>query len=214
MSRTRLHTKYFLKDGTRVSGATTIINNNLGWNKNVLVAWARKTAIQGEDPNKVRDKAAEIGTIAHKMIEWHLKNKDPDNKWLAEYAPADVDKAENAFLAYLDWESQHDVKVVKSEEKLVSEKYKYGGTLDFVAKVDGKLSLIDFKTSNGLYVEHKIQVAAYEYLYYENHGDHLKVHLLQLTKEGEFNYHPLNKLDTYFEVFKHLLALDQLRRQV
>ena len=64
MAKTKAHTAYKLKDGTRVKGVTTILNN-LGWNKNVLVAWARRTALAGDDPDAVLKEAGAIGTLAH-----------------------------------------------------------------------------------------------------------------------------------------------------
>ena len=52
MAKTKAHTAYKLKDGSRAKGVTPILNN-LGWNKNILVAWARRTALSGEDPEAV-----------------------------------------------------------------------------------------------------------------------------------------------------------------
>lgn len=40
MAKTKAHQKYRLVDGTIVPSVTTIIQE-LGWNKNALVAWAR-----------------------------------------------------------------------------------------------------------------------------------------------------------------------------
>lgn len=223
--KTKAHQRYKLKDGTIVPSTTTIINM-LGWNKNALVAWARREALAGNDPNKVRDKAADIGTIAHYMIECHLKNEEPD---LSEYAQADIDKAENCFLNYLEWEKAHVDEVWHSELQLVSESYKYGGTIDLVGVIDGKPSILDFKSSKGIYPEYKIQIAAYLQLYYENFnsghnsvlcGDHILTgHILRLDKNGDgFEHHVLGKLTSTlrdpWEVFLHCRALYDLRKNV
>jgi hypothetical protein len=46
MGKTDAHgMKYILENGKRVPGVTTIIGSNLGWNKNVLIGWARKQAV-------------------------------------------------------------------------------------------------------------------------------------------------------------------------
>ena len=70
------------------------------------------------------------------------------------------------FGSYPDWreptEEFDNVEYLESELRLISEEYQYGGTADCIAKVDGETVLIDFKTSNGVYAEHLIQLAAYK----------------------------------------------------
>lgn len=210
--KTRAHQKYTLADGTTVPGVTTVIGSNLGWNKNMLIAWARREALAGNDPNKIRDNAADIGTLAHYLIECHLKGKEPD---VSEYSPADLSLAENSFLAYLEWEGQHQVKHVYSELQLVSEQYHYGGTIDLVAEVDGYLSLVDFKTSKGVYPEHRLQLAAYQHLYAERFSDGLlPPHILRIGKDGEFQHYKLQSLNKEWEIFKSLLTIHRLRKEI
>ena len=48
------------------------------------------------------------------------------------------------------------------ETQLFSRKMRLGGTCDMVARINGETWLIDFKTSNGLYKTHEIQLAAYK----------------------------------------------------
>lgn len=186
--KSRAHRKYVNAAGQVVPGVTTILNE-IGWNKNALVAWARKLALQGIDPNKAKDTAAEIGTVAHRLIEAHIAGATPD---LSDYSPQVIDTAETCLLAYFDWESRHPMQVVATECALVSEEGQYGGTIDRVAVIDGVMSILDFKSSNGLYPEHKIQIAAYGHLWNEVHPDQPihAYHLLQLGKEdGSFHHH-------------------------
>ena len=100
MSRTKVHTIYKNGDGKRLPSVTTILGE-LGWNKRSLMHWAWKMGCEGEDYRKVSAEAADIGTCAHDMIHCHLTGKEFD----ASVWPQDIlDKAETAFLAYLDWE--------------------------------------------------------------------------------------------------------------
>jgi hypothetical protein len=72
-----------LKDGTQVPGASTICQDRRRhqW----LIHWAWNLGMEGQDYRKVRDKAADIGTVAHFMIECHfLHNHEPD---LSEFSP-------------------------------------------------------------------------------------------------------------------------------
>jgi hypothetical protein len=214
MAKTSLHQYYKTTDGIRVPSVTTIIGTNLGWNKGALMGWVKKMMREGKDPDKVRDQAADIGTITHGMIEAHIKGESFPTE---EYAPVDVEKALSGYQAYLDWENQHNVDPVASELGLVSEKYRYGGTLDFIAYVDNIVSLVDFKTSNGLYVDHRIQLAAYLWLYEETHGGvQLFPHLLQLDKnDGSFHHHQFPQgLEKEWQAFLHLLALHTLKSEL
>ena len=66
MSKTKLHGQnYVLKDGKRAASVTTIINNQLGWNKNPLIAWAKRITAQGEDADAVMREEGHIGTLTH-----------------------------------------------------------------------------------------------------------------------------------------------------
>ena len=219
MGKTKAHTRYKNKANKVVPGVTTIIGGNLGWNTQVLIAWARRTALAGEDPDKVRDKAADIGTLAHALIEEHITTSAPHLEPViaekAEYSQNDLDIAENAFLAYLEWENRMGIDLtderVRAEERLVSEWLQYGGTLDFIAPIQGVLSLIDFKSTNGLYPEHRIQLAAYGWLYEENYGEALPLHLLQVSKtEGDFHHHKFDDLSDEFEVYRLLRRIHAL----
>lgn len=208
---TKAHQKYFV-DGRQVPGVTTVINN-LGWNKNALIAWARREGMAGNDPDKVRDKAADIGTLAHALIEEHLTGIPVDRD---EYPPKDLEIAENAFLAYLEWEGLHDLKIIGSEIQLAHDELYYGGTIDLLAELDGGFALIDFKTTNALYPEHSVQLAAYAELIRFHHHEYPALHLLQLHKaDGSFHHHHFkNGLVKEWDVFQHCLELHRLRNLV
>ena len=217
MGNVRAHTKYTLADGSVIPSVTTIIGDNLGWNKNALLAWVRREALAGRDPDRVKEAAAEIGTLAHAMIEERVKRMlgvafnevDP-----RAYSGETWERARVAFTAFLAWEETQEVAYLASEVRMVSEWWHYGGTLDVVATVGGVLSLLDIKTSNGLYPEHRIQLAAYRQLWRENNGEWLVPHLIQLGKtDGAFHHHALGSLDKEWEAFMILLRLNQLRRE-
>ena len=221
--KTAAHTRYKNAEGKVIPSVTTIIGNNLGWNKGALMGWARKMALQGIDPNKERDEAADIGTLAHALMEEYITTTAPHLEPVrvdkSLYSPANLDKAETAFLAFLEWVNQYNVDLtdtrVQSEVRLVSEWLQYGGTLDLIAPVDGILSLVDFKSTNALYAEHRIQLSAYEWLYEENYGEAIPTHLLQVGKdEGDFHHHKFADLSNELEVFRLLIRLQQLQKVV
>jgi len=183
MAKTDAHQRYYLEDGTQVPGASTIpgVLDKSG----PLMYWAWNLGMQGKDYRKVKDQAADIGTIAHLMIECHLKGEDFFKLHVKEYAPNDVDKASNAYIAYLDWEKGKKIILIGSEIRLVSEEYRYGGTLDDIAIINDRLTLVDFKTSKALYESHIYQTCGYEHLWTENHDPVDDVIVLRLSKEDD-----------------------------
>lgn len=213
--KTKAHQKYKLKNGTVVKGVTTIINQNLGWNKNVLIGWARKLALAGIDPYKQRDKAADIGTIAHYLIECYNNKVEPE---LKDYAQNDIDIAYKCFNAYKDWEKENNLVTMHTELQLVSEIWEYGGTLDWIGTLNDKLAILDYKTGDSIYPEHKIQAAAYEELYYENNKEiidqDMDYYILHLAKDGSFAPYKMSDLDKYWQLFIHLLRIDEIGKEL
>ena len=215
MAKTKAHTAYKLKNGKRVKGVTTILSN-LGWNKNVLVAWARRTALAGDDPDAVLKEAGAIGTLAHYLCECDIKGEEPE---LDDYSAEQIEKAENAFLGYLEWKKMTKPKYEAIELKMVSEKYKVGGTADFVARINNSLVLGDIKTSKGIYPEMTAQLAAYRKMYLEIQPK-AKIEsamILKLDKNsGAFSHHFVGKsqLDWGWKVFEHCMALEELHKEL
>ena len=99
-ANTKQHTVYKTGTGERLPGVTTVINE-LGWNKNMLVAWARREALAGNDPNKIKDEAARPGTLMHSFIEGHINKQKVST---ADFTQNQIELAKTAFLAFLDWE--------------------------------------------------------------------------------------------------------------
>ena len=157
-------------EGEPVPGVTTAIGV---MDKPALKFWAFKQgqAYERGEINSLyekRDEAADAGTLAHQMIEHYLKGlPEPSEDGIEK---AVLNKAQGCFIAYLEWERSHDFKYVASELSLVSEEYKYGGTLD-IGAVLSDLSIVDIKTSKDVYFSMKVQVAAYKSLWNENNPD-------------------------------------------
>jgi ATP-dependent exoDNAse (exonuclease V) beta subunit len=69
------------------------------------------------------------------------------------------------------------------ELPLVHEELLYGGTIDLLANLNPQFTLIDFKSSNHLYAEHRIQVAAYAELLCHVYKEwEVSEHLLAINK--------------------------------
>lgn len=186
-------------DGKRVPGVTTIIGRFK--DSGGLLYWAfdqGKAAERGEIEKLYdkRDEAAQSGTLAHSMVEAHIRG---------EKLPEGPQDAKNAFQAYLSWESMTRLKIVEQEMPLVSEKYRFGGCPDAIGEIDGELCLVDWKTSSGIYTDFLIQLAAYKYLWEEAYPNKLLTggfHLCRFAKShGDFSHHYYPNLDEAWEQF-------------
>jgi hypothetical protein len=150
-----------------------------------------------------RDEAAEAGTLAHEMVENHIAGNPPPDVGL--YPPEVVKQALQGYENYLRWADTTKMEIVEQETPLVSEKYQFGGTLDAIM-VNGELALGDWKTSNSVYPDHIIQLAAYWKLWEENYPDRPITggfHLCRFAKEhADFAHHYWAELDDAWEQFK------------
>lgn len=173
---------YRTQDGKRVPGVTTILSRFK--ESGGLLHWAWEQGRDGKDYRESRDAAADAGTCAHAMIEadWHATPFDR-----SRYDEVVLKKADHAFLAYLAWKEQTGLVIQQAELPLVSERYRFGGTMDAVL-VGGSLCLGDWKTSNGIYPDHLLQVAGgYALLWQEHYADQplAGVHILRFSKPKE-----------------------------
>ncbi|MDB2505754.1 PD-(D/E)XK nuclease family protein [bacterium] len=218
MSRTKLHGQnYILKDGKRAASVTTIINNQLGWNKNTLIAWAKRITAQGDDADEVMREAGHIGTLCHLMIQGYLDGFNVDTR---DYSPNQEEQALKAFMGFRNWFDKANFKALKNEFALVNEELRAGGTVDCIGKIDDDLVLVDWKTSKGgPYPEMMVQLGAYTMMF-EAAQPKAKIAygvIMRFGKEdGKFHKHVISreKLDVGAQVFRHCCALYSLRRQL
>lgn len=203
---------YYLKDGTRVPSVTTIIGRFK--DAGGLVHWAWKLGMEGRDYREERDAAAAAGTLAHTMLENVLHRKDPhDGIDLAQIDESILRPAETALAAATSWMQQQHVEVAMTEVALVSERYRYGGTLDAVLQQGDKLVLADWKTSNSVYPEYICQLAAYRQLLVENgHGPIApEAVLVRFDREtADFHVHRYTDLDDAWRAFARMRELYDL----
>jgi hypothetical protein len=212
---------YFLSDGSKVPGTTTVIGRFK--DSGGLLFWAfeqGKLAQQGKI-QKLYDKAeeaADIGTMAHSMVETFINGDDP-YKVLEGVNPEHAAKATLAFNNFLNWQKQTNIKIISKYQEIlmVSEQYRYGGTPDAIGELDGKLILLDWKTSNAVYQDYLIQLAAYKNLWDENHDRKIDggMYLCRFAKEfPDFSSHYYAELDKAWEQFKLFRAAYEIDKEL
>jgi hypothetical protein len=207
---------YHCADGERVPGTTTIIGRFK--DSGALMHWAFQQGKSGASHlYEQAEKAADIGTLAHAMVEASIKGEPPESVFNGE-DPEDQAKARNAFNEYLEWAAQTEVKIVAQEMHLVSEEYRFGGTPDAIGMIGNSLCLLDWKTSNGVYPDYAIQLAAYRQLWNENHPDNPLTgasYLLRFSKNyPDFEARKFGDLSEAWEIFKHYRAAYDLDKEL
>lgn len=153
--------------------------------------------------------AAQKGTDAHSWIERALKGE----AFSIEEVPLD---ARPSFERFLEYKTLQPFEIIKTEAVLHHKVFKYAGTMDALARFpDGRIILLDWKTSKGLWPEYHLQVIAYKEAAEEMTGEKIDdVEIVRFGKEGNpFNPKtdryivPREKHDYLFNTFAHALEL-------
>lgn len=198
--------------GERVPSVTTVINQ-WGIKTQPLLYWAWK---QGEKGIPLYEKEeANVGTLAHKMVDYEVKGKVLA---LDEYPMNIREQAEVCFKNWHEWRDRHDFKPVETEISLISEKYQFGGTIDCIAMIDGRLSILDVKTGKDVYEDHILQIVSYAELWLENFPEHKLTggfHIIRTGKEiAMFAHYWYGEFPRAFEAFLMLRSLYDIAKEV
>lgn len=105
---------------------------------------------EGEE---IKKKSADEGTRVHEAIEAIFTDRQP-------VVDSDIAPAIGAFKEFIE-ERNIQVDPVWVERRVVNHNDRYAGTIDSVALIDGKLGVLDIKTSAGIFRDYTLQLAAY-----------------------------------------------------
>lgn len=109
-----------------------------------------KNYAEGE---RIKKLSADEGTRIHEAIQAILTGKKPEIE-------KDIAPSIKAFREFLN-KKQIEVDPDYIERRVVNRTHRYAGTLDAVALIDGKLGVLDIKTSQAIYRDYSLQTAAY-----------------------------------------------------
>jgi hypothetical protein len=128
--------------------------------------WLKKVGYASE---YIVKKAAEEGTQVHEMIEEYLEGKEMNFLNPTGYPQYNPDVWQ-MFLRFVEFWETYKPKLIEAEVHLFSDELKVAGTCDLIVEIDGKLWLIDFKTSNHIQPTYELQTAVYGQCYKECYG--------------------------------------------
>ena len=122
--------------------------------------------------NEIKLNAARRGTATHHLIEGRTEEE-------LTLQDGDLDSVRPMYESFKLWASERNFVPIANEVPIWSDKHGFKGTLDCIGTVDGRLELIDWKTSNHIGLDYRLQTAAYWYglkeckpdMFYQPNGD-------------------------------------------
>lgn len=159
--------------------------------------------------------AADLGTLAHARCEWIIRKMmgeavGPDpievSKVTDEMPEAARNRALWASMAFEDWIKNNSVAPIATEVVVAHRTHRFAGTADLVACVDGRVAVIDLKTSSGIYPEMYMQLAAYRIAMIDDPAqpDPVDAYVLRLPKkesDPDFEAVKVDRLDAHLAGF-------------
>ncbi len=99
------------------------------------------------------EQSAKEGTLVHEAVESILLGGNPE-------IPESVAPAVRAAVSFLE---DHRIEVTpeRVERRIVNRDERYAGTVDAIARIGGKLGVLDIKTSQSIYRDYCLQTSAY-----------------------------------------------------
>lgn len=178
-------------DGKLLSGVTSVIDgtsskaNLIDWAANMAVDYIKENGrevdlddlqrwvvspIILEEARKAHTRRKEAagtkGTDTHALVEEYINECLDLSEGLPRVKPT------TEITPFVDWALSNHIQFVAAEQRLYSEKHGYAGTCDFVAIIDGKLTIGDLKTFPKMWsADAFIQMGAYSLAWEELTGE-------------------------------------------
>lgn len=196
---TKNHIVYMSDDG-EVPSVTTILKL---LNKPALVYWANYLGFKRRNVDDELNEKAEIGTQVHKIIDAYLNN---EMYIFAQSRYINKTMIVSFLNTFINWKKENNFDLIFTEKSFVNNKY--AGTVDCYGVLNGKKTIIDFKTSKDFYLGMFLQLAAYTTLLEENEYEVEQVGIL-IVRQDKYKIKLISReeLEEYVKVFKFLSEL-------
>ena len=159
--------RYQTPSGVLYPSVTTILSHK---SKPFIDAWKKR--IGEKEANRISSRAAKRGTSMHKLVEYHLLNETAQH----EEGVLSLDMLDKEMYMNNMKPLLSDIDNIRAlEATMYSDHLRLGGQADCIAEYKGRLSVIDFKTSNKRKTRSQcynyfIQCSAYAIMFEERTG--------------------------------------------
>ena len=152
------------------------------------------------ESQKIKSEAGVAGTQVHQAIELLLGGQELQRGFYGL-------KEWTKIYAFVKWYLEYNPKILFTEKKIYSKKYKYAGTFDCLAELDGRKTIIDWKTAQSVHPHYYLQISAYSSAWEEMTGEKIdQTAILQIgnkSKSGfRFIINPEEEWKEHFQVFR------------
>ncbi|MBI2450765.1 MAG: hypothetical protein HYV52_00280 [Parcubacteria group bacterium] len=110
------------------------------------------------DAEKAKKTSASEGSLLHEVVESILSMPQGADVEKIQEIPASVRPAVEKFI---EFKNQNKITPLSIEERAVSKKHGYAGTIDALVELNGQIGVLDIKTSSGIWRDYGLQTAAY-----------------------------------------------------
>jgi len=146
-------------NNNKVPRVTHILSSML--HEDSLMFWANSLGWKRQSYSKTLKKAASIGTFVHEYIESFLRGNEID----LEVVPIELrEEVSYGFKSFILWYKKliknNEIEIINMEQQLICEWY--GGTYDLLIKINGKVYLVDYKTSKHIGYRYYMQLSVYK----------------------------------------------------
>lgn len=114
--------------------------------------------------DEILEETSRLGTFVHDGIYKILMGeKIVSDKIRTEFKAKDSLKVLKCFKGFMEWYEEYKPKILSTEYITWNDEHNFAGTVDCKCEIDGKVYLIDWKTSKSIHTSHKVQLSAYGY---------------------------------------------------
>ena len=203
---------YLVPSGNKYNSITTILKP---YNQHIIENW--REAVGEEKANKISGMASRRGEALHLACEKYLLN-EMDFKFRQGMMP----NVKQLFLQLKPEIDKNIGKIYAIEQPLYSDELQVAGRVDLIAEWNGKLSIIDYKTSSKFKDENDIQnyfmqCTAYAIMFEERTGIPIDDIVIAVSVESENTPQIFcRKKKDYIEQLKYFvrLNLESLHKQL
>lgn len=183
--------------GSHITG-TIAEHGNRTYSKDEIVQLVQEAMLK---PEEAKVSGGNVGTMIHDFAEQFAKatlnNQEYPTLDHLDEENEEHKKAINGINAFLDWYNSRNVEFVAMEEVVYYNSFyagdtkegepviEFGGIMDLLAKVNGKLGVFDYKTGKAIYSDQRYQNSGYFKAYNSNpkYGQAVFAGILNFSKE-------------------------------
>jgi len=171
-------------------------------NRKSIAEW--RARVGAEEANKISKRATTAGTTVHSMIEDYLNNELDIGKYADKHLAKILFTQAKQMLARIN-------NIHFQEAPLYSHEFAIAGRVDCIAEFDGKLSIIDFKTSSKEKKEewvegYFVQETGYAKMYEERSGIKVEQIVTLITCQTGDTQVFIKNPDDYVPLLKDYIA--------